>query len=106
MTIRLLVLIAVVFSVSTLYGQLKSPADFLPHPFQKEFTPHHLLVDYFEYVAAQSASIILEDIGTTYEHRRQFLAIISTPENLANLENIRLNNLKITGMEQGGDDLA
>jgi hypothetical protein len=95
-----------VICTTSLIGQLKSPAEFLPHPFQKEFTPHHLLVDYFEYVAAQSASIILEDIGTTYEHRRQFLAIISTPENLANLENIRLNNLKITGMEQGGDDLA
>ena len=39
---------------SSLSAQLQSPDEFLPHSLGAQFTPHHLLVDYVEQVAANS----------------------------------------------------
>ncbi|MEO0424926.1 MAG: M14 family zinc carboxypeptidase, partial [Pseudomonadota bacterium] len=51
---------------------------------------HDELLRYFEAVAAASDRVQLVDIGRTHEMRRQVLAIISTPENLARLEALRI----------------
>lgn len=89
-----------------LSAQLQSPDDFLPHALGDNFTPHHLLVDYFEYVAANSNLVQLQPYGYTNEDRPLILAFISTPENLARLEAIRLNNLRRAGMIEGAVDPA
>ena len=78
--------------------QIKSPSDFLPSNLGEQFTPHHLLADYFEYVADQSQKVQIERYGETYENRPLFLAFISSPENLANLENIRKEHLRSAGL--------
>ncbi len=83
------------------FAQLKSPGEFFPHQWGTHFTPHHWQVDYFKYMAANSNYIKLEQFGTTYEQRPMMLAIISTPENLARLEEIRQNNLRRTGLLDG-----
>jgi hypothetical protein len=87
-----------------LLSQLKSPAEFLPHPYTKQFTPHHLLVDYFEHVAANSPMVRIQEIGRTNEHRPMILAFVSAPSNLTNLEQIRINNLRLAGIESGTPD--
>ena len=89
----------------SLSAQLKSPLEFLPHSYGKEFTPHHLLQDYFEYVARESPNVILEEIGQTNEHRTLFIAIVSSPSNLSRIEEIRMNNLRLTGHENGEPDI-
>ncbi|RMG88556.1 MAG: zinc carboxypeptidase, partial [Bacteroidetes bacterium] len=87
-------------------AQLLSPDDFLPHKLGEQFTPHHMLVDYFQYVAENSDQVQLIEYGKTNEKRPLILAFISTKENLANLENIRKNNLRLAGLEPGTPDLA
>ena len=80
---------------------LQSPEDFLPTSYGKYFTPHHLLVDYFEYVAANTPNMKLQQYGRTNEQRPLLWAIISSPENMQNLETIRTDNLKKAGLLPG-----
>lgn len=103
---RLLVILLLGFLFVPLNAQIRTPAEFLPHPYTREFTPHHLLVEYFRYVAAASDRVHLEEIGRTHEHRPLFLAFVSSAENLSRLEDIRLNNLRLAGLEAGQPDLA
>jgi hypothetical protein len=87
-----------------LLGQLQSPDNFLPHRLGQTFTPHHLLVDYFEHVAANSKAVQLEEYGRTNEQRPLLLAVVSTQENMAQIEAIRLNHLRRAGIEKGTPD--
>jgi hypothetical protein len=77
---------------------VKSPDAFLPHRLGEQFTPHHLLTDYFEYLAANAPNTMrLERYGATNEDRPLQVAYFSSPENIAQLEQIRLNNLRLAG---------
>lgn len=89
-----------------LTAQIQSPDNFLPHRLGETFTPHHLLVDYFEHVAANSDAVQLEEYGRTNEQRPLLLAVVSSPENMAQLEAIRLNHLRRAGLEEGTPDPA
>jgi len=79
----------------------KSPEEFLGYQMGERFTPHHRVVDYFEHLASTLPNVKLVYYGETYEKRPLFVAIVSSPENIGNLENIRLDNLKRTGMVEG-----
>ena len=79
----------------------KSPEEFLGYKLGERFTPHHRVVAYFEHLAATMSHVKLVYYGETYEHRPLFVAIASSPENMSNLENIRLDNLRRTGMLEG-----
>jgi len=75
---------------------LKNPDDFLPHQLGEQFTPHHLLTAYFEHLAANApATMRLERYGVTNEARPLQVAYFSSPENMAQLEQIRLNNIRL-----------
>ncbi|MCB0577027.1 MAG: zinc carboxypeptidase, partial [Saprospiraceae bacterium] len=85
----------------------KSPFQFLPHGLGEQFTPHHMLNAYFEYLAEQApATMRLEKYGMTNEARPLQIAIFSTPENMARLEQIRQNNLQLTGLAEGQGSTA
>lgn len=77
---------------------LKSPSDFLGYPLGTKFTYHHKVIDYFEYIESQSDKVMLYQYGETYERRELKVAYISSPENLKNIEEIRKNNLRRTGL--------
>jgi len=88
---------------------LKLPSEFLPYVHGTRFTPHHLLVDYFQHVDDVSNKVKLIEYGQTYELRPLIAAIISSPQNMARIEEIRQNNLRRTGMldgEEKQDDIA
>ncbi|MEO1257471.1 MAG: M14 family zinc carboxypeptidase [Bacteroidota bacterium] len=85
----------------TVNAQLQRPNDFLPHHLGEQFTEHATLVDYYEHVAANSDRVQLQEFGRTYQQRPQILAVVSTPENLDRIEEIRLNNLRHAGIESG-----
>lgn len=58
---------------------------------------HDQLVNYFQQLAKVSDNVLLKEIGTTNEHRKQVIATISSKTNLENLEQIladRANNKK------------
>ncbi|HFA48739.1 MAG TPA: zinc carboxypeptidase [Bacteroidetes bacterium] len=85
----------------TAKAQLQSPDQFLPHQLGEQFSEHALLVDYYKHVAANSDRVQLQEFGRTNERRPQLLAIISSPENLRRIEEIRMNNLRLAGMADG-----
>jgi hypothetical protein len=85
-------------------AQLQSPDDFLPHKLGENFTPHHTLVAYVEHVAANSPNVRLMRYGHTLEDRPLLLLAVSSPANLARLDQIRQNNLRRAGALEGPVD--
>ena len=106
LTSKLFVLFALCFACSgqLLAQKLLSPEEFMPHKYGETFTPHNLTVDYFRHAAANSDLIQLKEYGKTNQMRPLLYAIVSSKENLANLEKIRLNNLARAGVEGGKID--
>ena len=78
--------------------KLLSPSEFLPHTVGEHFTYHHQLVDYMEYVAANSLGVEITQYGMTNEDRPLLLLYASTPENLQKLEDIRTAHLQNAGL--------
>jgi hypothetical protein len=85
-------------------AQLKTPDEFLPHKLGEQFTPHEMLVEYVRHVAANSPNVRISEYGRTNEQRPLMLLFVSTPENLAKLEDIRRNNLVRAGILEGQPD--
>lgn len=78
-------------------GQVKSPSQWIPN-YGKQITFYHQVENYLAHLVAQTPYIKSYNYGQTAEHRNLNVYYISTPENLANLEQIRLNNLAAIGM--------
>ncbi len=84
------------FNVFFINAQLKSPEAFLGYKIGTRYTPHWKIVSYFEHVAAQSSTNVkLENYGVTNEGRPLLLAFISSKENTAVLDEIRMNNMRL-----------
>ena len=96
--ILLALLVAIAFAPN---AQLKSPTDFLGYKIGSRYTPHWKIVNYFNYVAATSSSVVkLQQYGQTNEGRPLLAAFISSPENISNLENIRKNNMRLANLSR------
>ena len=95
---------AAVFVVLLLAGPasaqepLLSPSAFLGYELGTQFTPHHRVVDYAEYVAGASPNARLERYGQSYEGRPLMAAYVALPEHMARLGEIRENNLRRAGL--------
>lgn len=94
------ILLFFVFS-GTAFAQLQSPEKFLGYELGDRFTPHHKILDYVHHVAEQSRWVTIEKYGETYEHRDLVYLAVTSPQNHEDIEEIRLNNLKLTGLEEG-----
>lgn len=82
--------------------KLQSPEEFLGYELGSRFTRHHRVVEYFYQVAqAVPAQVAVKQYGETYEHRPLIYAVIASPENLKNIDQIRQDNLKRTGLVEG-----
>ncbi|MEM1339460.1 MAG: M14 family metallopeptidase [Bacteroidota bacterium] len=85
---------------------LKSPTAFLGYELGEQFSRHHQVVDYFEYVAnSEKTRVKLVEYGQTNERRPLLLAFVSSVENLTNFETIREEHLKSL-QGQGSSDKA
>ncbi len=92
-------LFVLLFVSSFCFAQLKSPEEFLGYKIGSRYTPHWKLVSYYQYVSQTLPKTVkLQQYGETNEHRPLYLAFISTEENISNLENIRLNNLRLANV--------
>ena len=89
------------FNIHQAQNSPQPPNEFLGYELGTEFTRHHKVVDYFEHLAENSPMLKFSSYGKTYENRLLSYAIISTEENLKNLENLRINHLKQTGVIEG-----
>jgi len=95
------VVLLFLFSGIATKAQIKSPEQFLGYPIGSRFTPYHKIVDYLEYVASNSKMVKLQQYGFTNEHRPMLAAFVGTESNIAQLENIRINNLQLARQASG-----
>lgn len=96
---KLLVLWLLFIITISSFAQLKSPEEFLGYKIGTRYTPHWKVVSYFQYVTqALPGSVKMQQYGETNEHRPLYLTFISTEENIGNLENIRMNNLRLANL--------
>lgn len=99
--------LSVVFAVFLLSLQpsftqeLQSPEKFLGYETGTRFTRHADVVKYFEYIAKNSGLTQYHTYGKTNEFRPLTYAVISSEENLRDLEKIRTNHLKNAGISNG-----
>jgi len=99
---KLLVSSLFAFSITfSSWAQIQTPEQFLGYKPGDRFTPHHRMVDYFEHVAANNPNVKLIQYGETNEKRPLIIAILSSSENMGNLEQIRTDNLKRAGLIEG-----
>ena len=86
------------FSFSFLTAQtIQSPSEFLGYELGTEFTRHHEVVDYYEYLAEVAKDRVnLIEYGQTNERRPLLLAFVSSASNITNLEAIRQEHIKNT----------
>lgn len=81
------------------YGQLKSPEAFLGYKIGSRYTPHHKVVSYYQHVAENAPGMVkLQQYGVTNEHRPLYLAYVSDASNIASLESIRINNMRLANL--------
>lgn len=74
-----------------------SPADYLGYPLGHRFTHHEQIVHYLEALAAASDRVKVWKYGSTYEGRPLKLAAISSAKNLARLESIQADLMRLAG---------
>lgn len=85
----------------SVWAQLQSPAEFLGYELGEKWTPHHKVLSYFEHVADESPMVTLTEYGTTNEGRELVYAVVTSSVNHQSLEEIRMNNLRLAGLESG-----
>ena len=94
-------LLTALISTSLISQNIPSPSEFLGYELGTKFTRHHQVVSYFNEVASASEQVKISSYGSTYEGRELQLAIISSLENLSNLEEIKENHLIQAGLKKG-----
>jgi hypothetical protein len=100
---KLLLYLIVLSTVGVNFAQqkLQSPKEFLGYELGDRFTRHHKVIEYFKHVADVLTNVSMTQYGETYENRPLVYAVITSPENFNNLEQIRTDNLKRTGLLEG-----
>lgn len=92
---QLLLGLSVLFSFSLTAQQIKSPSEFLGYELGSEFTRHHQVVDYYQYLSeVASDRVSVQEYGKTNERRPLLLAYVTSANNMKNLESIRSAHLK------------
>jgi hypothetical protein len=81
--------------------KIQSPSEFLGYKLGDQFTPHYRVVDYYKYLTTVSKNIKLQEYGKTNEGRPLFLAFVGSDSNISRLEEIRINNMSLTGIKDG-----
>jgi hypothetical protein len=98
----LFIIVVIISDLINLNSQtIKSPDEFLGYESGTRFTYHYKAVEYFRYIAEISPLAEYREYGTTYEGRALGVCIVSSEENLANLEEYRKNNLIKAGLSEG-----
>lgn len=97
MRLKLTLFVVHFFLMISLIAQtVPTPDAFLGYPLGSRFTLHFKIVQYVEALAkARPDMVKLEYYGKTYEGRPLLVAFVSNPEHITNLENIRINNLRL-----------
>lgn len=85
--------------------KIQSPSEFLGYQLGDQFTYHYRIVDYFKYIAQVAKNVKLQQYGTTNEGRPLLAMFVASADNIGKLEEIRHNNLRLSGIESGATDV-
>lgn len=80
-------------------SSIPKPVDVFGFRAGEQHVRHDQLVNYFRALAESSDRVVVETTGRTHEGREQLLAIITSPKNHANLEQIRKQHLAVAAGE-------
>lgn len=80
----------------TYRSDIQSPADFLGYEIGESFTLYANSVAYFQYLAESSDRMTINHYGTTYEGRKLYNVVISSPANLQNIAQLQAQNKKLS----------
>ncbi len=89
------VTLCLVGAIAQLAGQTPSFRDVTGHAFGQRITQHHQMETYLERLAAVSPRVRVVRQGESWEGRALLLAVVTSPENHARLEEIRRNSLRL-----------
>lgn len=76
-------------------ANITSPQEFLGYEMGAEYSFHHQVMDYFKNLDEQSGRLSFHKYATTYEGRDLYYAVISSEENMNNIESIRSGNVEL-----------
>ena len=79
---------------------IPTPLEIMGHRFGELHTFHWEMENFIHAVDKASDRVEVRSYGKTYEGRKLYYIIISSPENMSRLEEIRLANLKLTNPEE------
>ena len=82
---------------------IPTPASVLGYELGDRFTPHHLIVRYYEAVANASPRVMLDTVAVTYEGRELLLATVTSEANMRRIDEIRENARRL-GDPRGASD--
>ncbi|MDW7679525.1 MAG: M14 family metallopeptidase [bacterium] len=89
---RILLSLVVLFVFSNLlFSQVQSPDDFLGFPLgaDRQLADYHQIVKYLELLGEHSPKIKIDNLGKTTDGNDMIIAIISSPDNIQQLEKYR-----------------
>jgi hypothetical protein len=69
-------------------ARVPRPATVIGHDVGERFTPHHLVLRYFERVAQASPRVRLDTLGTTFEGREYITAVVTSERNHSRINDI------------------
>ena len=82
------------------------PADVIGHEIGQRFTRHHQMVEYLTTLAAKSDRVRLDQYGHSHQRRPLHLVTISSPRNLARLDEILARNRELFDPRSTSDTRA
>jgi hypothetical protein len=88
----------VLFSNLQAQSTLPSPQSFL-RLYGEQYSPEYRVSEYLNLLSKSSDRILIRPYGESWEGRKLQLLIISSPENIRTLDDIRLTNLYNIGLE-------
>lgn len=85
---------------------IPTPQSIIGHQVGEWHVTHDKLVFYMQALAEASDRVTIENRALTFEGRPLILLTITSPENHANLENIRQNHLRLSAPNSGSVDIS
>lgn len=83
-----------------------SPDKYLGYNLGERFSLYYSVNGYFRYVASVSDNVLYQEYGTTCEGRPLGICIVSSPENLSRIEELKLANLQSAGLAEGKPEVS
>ena len=81
----------------TYNSSVPSPKSHLGYELGEEFTLYAKVEDYYKALAASSPRVLYNEYGETYEGRPLINLVISSEENIKNIDQLKANHMKLLG---------